>query len=70
VIARELRDWSLISVSVRRQVAGGGRNSFSTEVLASNYVDIPARLATVKADRPLRPGSKKEKVGLQGAERG
>jgi DNA adenine methylase len=35
-----LRTWSVVSISVRRQVGGGGRNARATEILASNFSDL------------------------------
>jgi DNA adenine methylase len=35
-----LRDWSVISIRVRRQVGGGGRNAKTSEILASNFAEL------------------------------
>lgn len=36
-----LKQWSVVSIDVRRQVGGGQRNMKAVEILASNYIDLP-----------------------------
>ena len=39
-IIAALRGWSVVSVPVRRQIAGGSKNTSTFEILASNFSDL------------------------------
>jgi DNA adenine methylase len=41
-VTETLRDWSVVPIKVRRQVAGGLKNTSAVEILASNFTDLRA----------------------------